>query len=75
MTLETRMIELFEALCDDFKKLLDTGEMSSVDRKSLMEFLKENEINCVGSNNKNITSITASMPFDEDVEAGRAINQ
>lgn len=73
--MENKLIELFELLCDDFKKLLSSGEMNSTDRKILMEFLKDNQVSVVGMKNKNIKSIVESLPFSEDVEQGRAINQ
>lgn len=58
---------LFGLLCEDFKKLLDGKEpMSSTDRKLLMEFLKDNEIKCVGSNNPHVKSIVDRLPFDEN---------
>lgn len=65
-TLEDHMVELFELLCEDFKKLLRGGEITSADRKTLLEFLKDNEISCVGSNNKHVSSILDDLPFSED---------
>lgn len=49
--------------------------MSAADRKLLIEFLKDNEISCVGANNPNIQSITDMLPFSEEVEGKRSINQ
>ncbi len=73
--MEDKLTELFDLLCDDFKKQLEEGTLSSADRKSLLEFLKENQINCVGYNNQKINSIVESLPFDENVEGLRSINQ
>lgn len=68
-----KLTELFDLLCDDFKKLLEKEDgMTAADRKLLIEFLKDNNVTCVGMNNKNITSIVDKMPFPEDK---RAINQ
>ncbi len=65
-TLEDHMIELFELLCGDFKKLLQAGELTSADRKSLLEFLKDNQITCVGQNNRHVSSILDTLPFEEE---------
>lgn len=72
----SKLENLFELLCEDFQKLLEKDEpMSAADRKLLIEFLKDNQITCVGQNNKNIKSIVENLPFSEEVEQHRAINQ
>lgn len=70
-----KLEKLFELLCDDFSKLLENGDMTAADRKLLIEFLKDNEVTCVGSNNKNVKNIIENLPFSEDVENKIAINQ
>ena len=71
---KSKMNDLFDSLCDDFQKLLDTKEsMSSADRKLLLEFLRDNEISCVGENNPKLTSIAATLPFPEENQT--SINQ
>ena len=73
--MENKLIQLFEGLCDDFQKLLDgKTPMTAADRKLLIEFLKDNQINCVGANNKKITNIVENLPFSEEVEQNRMIN-
>lgn len=72
--MESKLTELFELLCEDFKRILKAEDMNTADRKVLMEFLKDNDISCVGSKNSSIQSIVTNLPFSEDVEEGRSIN-
>ena len=60
------MVELFDLLCQDFKYHLEERTLGPADRKSLLEFLKDNGINCVGSNNQSIKSIIDTLPFSDD---------
>lgn len=74
--MESKLIALFDMLCEDFKKLLEKDEpLTAADRKLLMEFLRDNNITCEGTRNKNISNIVESLPFSEEVEQNRAINQ
>lgn len=74
-TIDKKMEQLFEKLCDEYMKKLDGKEMTSADCKNLMEFLKDNGINVSGLKNSKISSIVSKLPFSEEVEQGRAANQ
>lgn len=74
-TIDTKMEQLFEKLCDDFIAKLDGKELTSADRKNLMEFLKDNGITVAGLKNSKLSNIVAKLPFSDEVEQGRAANQ
>lgn len=65
---------LFDLICDDFSKMLKAEELSTADRKLLLEFLKDNDVTCIGKNNTSVKNIIDNLPFAEDVEQGRTIN-
>lgn len=60
---------IFDMLCEDFIKLLKDGRLNSADRKTLLEFLKDNGVTANGKNNKNINSILDNLPFSEEDDA------
>lgn len=64
----SKLENLHDLLCDDFERLLKDKNLSTSDRKLLMEFLKENGVSSVGSNNPKIKSIIDNLPFSEDDE-------
>jgi hypothetical protein len=65
---------IFDLLCDDFIKQLKDSTLNSADRKTLLEFLKDNNIKCNGQANTKIKSILDKLPFDENVTNGNVIN-
>ena len=71
---EDKLEKLFELLCDDFIRLLNDKSLNSADRKTLIEFLKEQGVSVNGAKNKSIKNILHSLPFDENVESGRVVN-
>ena len=71
----SKLEKLFDSLCDDFQKLLDAETpMTAADRKLLIEFLKDNEVTCIGHNNQSVVSIIDKLPFSEE-DSKLAINQ
>jgi len=62
----TKLINLFDALADDFAKMLKDDTMTPADRKTLLQFLSDNNINCDGALNPKIQSILDRVPFNED---------
>jgi hypothetical protein len=69
-----KLEKLFELLCDDFSRMLSDKEMTAPDRKLLIEFFKDNDISCVGSNNQNIQNIIEKLPFNEELEHSLSVN-
>lgn len=70
----SKLTTLFDMVCDDFVRLLKDQKLSTADRKLLLEFLKDNDVQTHGPANKSITSILDNLPFDERITDGRVIN-
>ncbi len=68
MTQPTKLVHLFDALADDFARMLKDGEMTPADRKTLLQFLSDNNINCDGALNPKMQSILDSIPFADEEE-------
>lgn len=64
-----KLVTIFDLLCEDFIKLLKEGKLNSADRKTLLEFLKDNNISAHGAANKSINSILDNLPFSEEDDA------
>ncbi len=72
----SKLETLFDLLCDDFTKLLSQEDpMTAADRKLLLEFLENNQVNCVGMNSKKVSNIVEKLPFDDEGHALTIINQ
>lgn len=66
MTDSSKLVNLFDLLADDFAKMLKDGTLTPADRKTLLQFLENNNINCDGELNPKIKNIMDSVPFPED---------
>lgn len=62
----TKLINLFDALADDFAVMLKDKTMTPADRKTLLQFLSDNNINCDGSLNPKVQNILDSVPFQDE---------
>jgi len=63
---EQKLISLFDSLADDFAKMLKEGTMTPADRKTLLQFLADNNINCDGNMNPKIKNILDDVPFQDE---------
>jgi hypothetical protein len=67
MSVDTKkLINLFDALADDFAEMLKDKTMTPADRKTLLQFLSDNNINCDGGLNPKVQNILDSLPFDDE---------
>lgn len=60
------MSKLFDLLCDDYKALLEKKEMTPADRKTLIEFLKNNDITAVPAQGSALGNLVSQLPFNDD---------
>lgn len=56
---------IFDMLCDDFIRMLKDEKLGASDRKTLLEFLKDNNVKVNGTANSKIKNILQDLPFDE----------
>jgi hypothetical protein len=63
---EDNLDTIFDLLCKDFIRLLQDKSLSSADRKTLIEFLKDNNVKTNGAANAGIKNILGNLPFSEE---------
>jgi hypothetical protein len=66
MSNNTKMVELLALLCVDFEEKLRKKEMTTADRKALIDFLKNNDITAENSIGSPLGQLVKNLPFDDD---------
>jgi hypothetical protein len=69
MSNEKKMVELMALLCVDFEEKLHKKEMTTADRKALIDFLKNNDITAENSPSSPLGNLIKNLPFDDDSSA------
>ena len=58
--------DIHNALCRDLLTKIQSGEASSADLSVARQFLRDNGIDCVITDNKPMLNLASSLPFDGD---------
>lgn len=65
---EDMLAALHAAVANDFIKKIASGEATAAELSAAVRFLKDNGIDCTGSQNATMTSLAETMSFPVDVE-------
>tara|TARA_B100002052_G_C15501016_1_gene427166 strand:- start:275 stop:493 length:219 start_codon:yes stop_codon:yes gene_type:complete len=65
MAINKKLSELHTLLADDLTEKIKSGEAKAGDLNVARQFLKDNEITALPTNNNSLQNLLDAMPFDE----------
>jgi len=65
MAIDKKLSDLHVLLADDLTKKIKSGEAKAGDLNVARQFLKDNDITALPTNNNSLQNLLDSMPFEE----------